>query len=62
MSNERPPYYPFGEFDARKWAEEFDRIFPDQRPDTDTMIGWFANALMTGYDHAKRESEEKVPA
>ena len=50
-------HYPSGEFDAQKWAEEFARIFPDGRPDTGTMIGWFANALMTGYDHGRRGEE-----
>ena len=52
----RPAWYPYGEFDAHKWADEFDRIFPDKRPDTDTMLGWFANAIMTGYDIARREA------
>lgn len=47
--------YPSGEWDARKWAEEFRRIFPDKSPDEGTMIGWFANAILTGYDYAKRE-------
>ncbi len=55
--------YPYGEFDAMKWAEEFIRIFGDnddrqrERPDTATMLGWFANAIMTGYDKAKQECE-----
>ena len=53
---ERDPGYPYGEFDAHEWAIEFDRIYPDHRPDIDTMLGWFANAIMTGYDRAKNES------
>lgn len=52
----RPAGYPYGEFDAQKWAEEFDRIFPDSRPDHATMVGWFANAIMTGYDFAKNKA------
>ena len=40
--------YPFGERSAMTWVAEFDRIYPDQRPDTDTMLGWFANAIETG--------------
>lgn len=50
--------YPYGEFDAHAWAAEFDRIYPPEksRPDIDTMLGWFANAIMTGYDKAKNES------
>jgi hypothetical protein len=49
--------YPYGEFDAHKWAAEFDRLYPVERPrpDIDTMLGWFANAIMTGYDKAKNE-------
>ena len=40
--------------DALAWAESF----VAEQPDTlnpDTMIGWFANALMRGYDAAKAE-------
>ena len=50
------PGYPYGQFDARKWAAEFERIFADQRPDEDTMLGWFANAIMTGYDKATNDA------
>ena len=53
---ERDPGYPYGEFDAHEWAIEFDRIYPDHRPDSDTMLGWFANAIMTGYDRGKNEA------
>lgn len=42
-----------GEFDARKWAKEFKRLFPAS--DEGTMLGWFANAIMTGYDYNAKE-------
>jgi len=35
-------------FDARDWAKAFCERFPQN--DEGTMIGWFANALMRGYD------------
>lgn len=44
-------------FDAVDWAEEFVRIVKE-RPtiptDEAAMIGWFANALMRGFDEANR--------
>jgi len=48
-----------GEFDAAKWAEEFVtnvKAKPEIATDEDTMRGWFANAIMAGYD--KRSNEE----
>ena len=61
IDNETPrdPGYPYGTFDAREWAAEYLRIFPDGCADEGTMLGWFANAIMTGYDKAKAEA---VPA
>ena len=57
----RGPGYPYGEMDAMKWAEEFDRIFLNSRPDTGTMLAWFANAIMTGFDTAmNREGESRA--
>lgn len=47
-----------GEFSAKVWAEEFVRMVkekPELATDEGTMIGWFANAIMAGYDkHANR--------
>lgn len=40
--------------DADKWAEAFCRIFPG-KIDRDTMIVWFANAIMAGYDEGRNE-------
>jgi len=51
-----------GEFDAKVWAEEFVKMVkakPGIATDEGTMIGWFANAIMAGYD--QRASEE-VPS
>lgn len=44
-------------FDARDWARafvEYVRINPAIATDEGTMITWFANALMRGYDHARQ--------
>jgi hypothetical protein len=37
--------------DAQVWAKEFCKQFPDM--DEGTMIAWFANAIMAGYDTAQ---------
>jgi hypothetical protein len=43
--------------DAQVWAKEFCRITGKEHPaDIDTMRAWFANAIMTGYDHAKNKA------
>lgn len=45
-------------FDARDWASEFCRIHPGS--DYELMLGWFANALMAGWDeHRFRGVEYK---
>lgn len=51
-----------GEFDALVWAREFCAIYKNgvPAPDQGTMIGWFANAIMAGYDRARKE--ETTPA
>lgn len=36
--------------DARVWVAEFAKQYPDI--DRDTMLGWFANAIMAGFDTA----------
>lgn len=56
MENKRSAGYPYGEFDAHKWAEEFVRLFPNT-VEEDTMTGWFANAIMTGYDKAHQSDK-----
>jgi len=45
-------------FDGQIWAKEFIRHVkarPEIATDEGTLIGWFANALMVGYDRAKQE-------
>ena len=48
-------------FDASIWAKEWMRITgenPSIPVDEGTMIAWFANAIMAGYDHAYREMKQ----
>lgn len=47
-------------FDARVWARAFvERVKEDPSIATDeaTMVGWFANALMRGYDEGRGRAE-----
>ena len=54
-------------FDARDWAKEFMRCNREQLfggdpskyalADEETMVGWFANALMRGYGEHRRKAE-----
>ena len=37
--------------DAKVWAQEFRKQHPDEADEAE-MIGWFANAIMAGYDTA----------
>lgn len=50
------PGHPYGITDARVWASEFVRHFPTGTVDEGTLIGWFANAIMTGFDNASHRS------
>ncbi len=46
--------------DALVWAQEFMKIWQEQpieMLDEDLMLGWFANAIMTGYDAARQKYE-----
>jgi hypothetical protein len=48
--------------DPQVWVDEWMetiKTHPEIPQDPDTMLGWFANAIMVGYDQAKRESEER---
>jgi hypothetical protein len=45
-------------FDAQVWAKEFCKI--NTAIDEATMLGWFANAIMAGYDYAHREIKSKT--
>jgi hypothetical protein len=47
-------------FDARDWAKAFVahvHQIPSIATDEETMSGWFANALMRGFDEAKQKAE-----
>lgn len=37
--------------DARAWAKFFMECNPNSNVDEETMIGWFANAMMAMHDH-----------
>ena len=50
-------------FDGQTWAKEFIRHVqerPEIATDEGTMIGWFANAIMVGYDRARQEPNASV--
>lgn len=52
-----------GNMDAKVWAEEFVKVVktkPLIPTDEGTMIGWFANAIMAGYDNGCRNTEDKL--
>ncbi len=47
--------------DARIWAKEWIKIIkknPTIPMDEECMIGWFANAIMAGYDAAMLRSQK----
>jgi hypothetical protein len=47
-------------FDGQTWAKEFVRRFqkhPQIATDEATMIGWFANAIMVGFDRAQQKPD-----
>ena len=51
-----------GVFDAEVWTQEWLKTIekkPHIPKDEGTMLGWFANAIMAGYDHARWEREEE---
>ena len=52
MPPKKRPDWPLPSFDARDWAEAFVKSNPDCGIPHDVMIGWFANALMRGFDEA----------
>ena len=52
------PDWPLPSFDARDWAQAFLAAYergPDDFLSEGNMIGWFANALMRGYDQARAD-------
>jgi hypothetical protein len=46
--------------DAKVWTDEFLKINPNTGLDFGTMIGWFANAIMTGSDHTRWKMEKEI--
>ena len=46
---------------ARVWAAEFMRI-TGGIADEEAMLGWFANAIMCGWDHHYWQSDEYMQA
>jgi len=45
--------------DARIWAQEFMKVRESGTEiDEGLMIGWFANAIMAGYDRACEENQD----
>lgn len=50
-------------FDARDWAKAFVehvKANPAIATDEDTMLAWFANALMRGYDEFARRYRDAL--
>jgi hypothetical protein len=37
--------------DAKAWADLFAKIHPNCNVDNETMLGWFANAMMAMHDY-----------
>jgi hypothetical protein len=51
-----------GEFDAQVWARRFVQVareIPALATDQDTMVAWFAAAIMAGYDKGTWDASEK---
>jgi hypothetical protein len=51
-----------GEFDAQVWARVWLEIIeehPGVPTDEGAMIGWFANALMSGYDRGRADEQKR---
>lgn len=54
---EQRPDWPLPSFDARDWAKAFCKLNPSM--DEETMITWFANALMRGYDECASRQQSQ---
>lgn len=50
--------------DAAKWTAAFMQIGPGKvgHVDADAVLGWFANAIMAGYDEARRRDAAAIAA
>ncbi len=52
-----------GEINATRWVNEWFKTIkkhPDIPHDEDTMLGWFANAIMAGYDEVDKKHEKRL--
>jgi len=52
-----------GSFRGRDWAEEFNKVLVktgDQPCDAGFLEGWFANAIMRGYDEADKTWRDAI--
>jgi len=47
-----------GTMDGQRWAEEFCQRFP--QCEVDSVLGWFCNAIMAGYDNGKKLGIKEV--
>ena len=47
--------------DAAAWADYFMEVFPHCGADPDTMLAWFANAMMAMHDHLQTQQGEQEP-
>lgn len=48
------------QFDARVWADEFVRLaalVPEMPTDYETMLSWFAGAIMTGHGRGAMDAQ-----
>ena len=61
--HERPDW-PLPSFDAVDWAKAFLKSYEEYKGDDflteDVMVGWFANALMRGFDEASSRKRHTV--
>lgn len=51
-----------GETDAQVWARTWIEMISDNPnipTDEETMVGWFANAIMAGYDQGRRAEQQR---
>lgn len=50
-------------FDAKDWVEEFNLMLVrngNQPYDPETLVGWFANAIMRGFDEGYKRAEAEI--
>lgn len=60
LNEQKDPNFLLSTMDAQVWATEYCRLNPGA--DIGNMIGWFANAIMVGFDEANRRNQAKRDA